>query len=77
MGSTTSTQDPCLLYKDNFLVVMYVDDVGTAAPSGDVIDNFVAELKSCGFELTKEGTFLEYLGINFEEDKNASMITLT
>jgi hypothetical protein len=77
MGFTASTQDPCLLYKDNFLVIMYVDDVGAAAPSGDIIDNFVAELKSRGFELTKEGTFSEYLGIKFEEDKDAGTITLT
>ena len=57
MGFTPSTQDPCLLYKDNFLVIMYMDDVSAAAPSGDIINNFVTELKSHGFKLTKEGTF--------------------
>ena len=78
MGFTASTQDPCLLYKDNFLVIMYdVDDVGAAAPSDDITHNFVADLKSCSFKLTKEGTFFEYLGIKFKEDKDARMITLT
>ena len=77
MGFTTSTQDPCLLYKDNFLAIMYMDNVGAAAPSGDIIENFVADLKSRGFELTKEGTFSKYLGIKFKEDKDAGTITLT
>ena len=55
-----------------------MDDVGAAAPSGDIIDNFVTDLKSHGFnKLTKEGTFSKYLGIKFEEDKDAGMITLT
>ena len=76
MGFTASTQDPCLLYKDNFLVIMYMDDVSAAALSGDIIDNFVSELKPHGFKLTQEGTFSEYLGIKFEEDMDASTITL-
>ena len=54
-----------------------MDDVGAAVLSGDIIDNFVANLQSHGFKLTKEGTFLEYLGIKFEEDKSTETIALT
>ena len=77
MDFTASIHDPCLLYKKNFLVIMCMDDVGAAAPSGDIIDNFVTNLKSCGVKLTKKGTISEYLGIKFEEDKATGTITFT
>jgi hypothetical protein len=77
MGLQQSKQDPCLLYKKDLLIIVYVDDVGVAAPSSDLIDQFVADLKSRGFELTREGSFSEFLGIKFEEDTEAGAITLT
>jgi histone deacetylase 1/2 len=77
MGFTQSTQDACLLYKQDLLLIVYVDDVGIAAPASTLIDQFVSDLKSRGFELTKEGSFSEFLGIKFEEDKAAGTITLT
>jgi hypothetical protein len=54
-----------------------VDDVGVAAPSSALIDKFVTDLRNRGFELTREGSFSEFLGIKFEEDKEAGTITLT
>jgi hypothetical protein len=77
MGFTQSTQDQCLLYKKEMLIIIYVDDVGVAAPSSALIDEFVQELKNRGFELTREGSFSEFLGIKFEEDTEAGTITLT
>jgi hypothetical protein len=77
MGLKQSKQDACLLYKKNLLIIVYVDDVGVAAPSSDLIDEFVADLKNRGFELTREGSFSEFLGIKFEEDTEAGAITLT
>ena len=77
MGLQQSAQDPCLLYKKDLLIIVYVDDVGVAAPSPGLIDKFVSDLKSRGFKLTREGSFSEFLGIKFEEDKDAGMITLT
>jgi hypothetical protein len=77
MGLKQSKQDACLLYKKNLLIIVYVDDVGVAAPSSDLIDQFVADLKNRGFELTREGSFSEFLGIKFEEDTEAGAITLT
>jgi hypothetical protein len=76
MGLQQSTQDPSLLYKKDLLIIVYVDDVGVAAPSSDIIDQFVADLKSHDFELTHEGSFSEFMGIKFEEDTEAGTITL-
>ena len=77
MGFSQSTHNPCLLYKKNFLVIVYVDDVGIAASHANAIDSFVDELKSHSFGLTKEGSFSEYLGIKFEKNANDGTITLT
>ena len=77
LGFTQSKQDQCLLYKKDCLVIVYVDDVGVAAPNPDLIDKFVMDLKQQGFELTKEGSFSEYLGIKFEENPDDGTITLT
>jgi hypothetical protein len=77
MGLTPSTQDKCLLFKRDLMVIVYVDDVGLSAPNMRIIDEFIAELENRGFVLTREGTFSEFLGIKFEEDKAAGTITLT
>jgi hypothetical protein len=77
MGLTASQHDPCLLYTKNLLVVLYVDDAGIAAPDPKYIDEFIAELRRRKFDLTKEGSFTEFLGIKFTEDKEAGTITLT
>jgi hypothetical protein len=77
MGLTPSQHDPCLLYKANLLIVLYVDDAGIAAPETRYIDDFIKELERRHFKLTREGTFSEFLGIKFTEDKVAGTITLT
>jgi hypothetical protein len=65
------------MFKDNIMLIIYVDDVGVAAPSMKIIDEFIADLESRGFILTREGTFSEFLGIKFDEDKESGTITLT
>jgi hypothetical protein len=63
MGLTASKHDPCFLYTANLLVVLYADDAGIAAPDPKYIDEFIAELRPCKFDLTKDGSFSEFLGI--------------
>jgi hypothetical protein len=53
MGFTQCAQNPCLLFKKNMLLITYVDDVGVAAPTSALIDDFVADLKSRGFSFDK------------------------
>ena len=64
-GLKQSSHDPCLLFKSDLIVIQYVDDLGIAGPSMKCVDNFIDNLKKRGFELTKEGTFSEYLGIQY------------
>ena len=64
--------DPCLLYRDNLIMVLYVDDAGLAAPDRSIIDAFVQELKDLNFDLDIEDDFNSYLGIGIEEFPDGS-----
>ena len=77
LGFKPSANDPCLLCRPNMMLAKYVDDVAIASPDPAAIDKFIEELKEKGFELTREGTFSEFLGIKLTEDKQTGTITLT
>jgi hypothetical protein len=77
LGLKQCQHDQSLFYKTNLLIVLYVDDDGIAAPEAKYIDEFITCLETKGFTLTKEGTFSEFLGIMFSENKDAGTITLT
>jgi hypothetical protein len=61
----------------DLMIVLYLDDAGIAAPMIELINEFIDGLKAKKFELTKEGSFSEFLGIKFEEDTLAGSITMT
>jgi hypothetical protein len=59
------------------LIILYVDNASIAAPDPKYIDEFITELHCCKFDLTKEGSFPDFLGIKFNEDIKKGTITLT
>ena len=73
LGLVQSAHDECLWYGPDIMVVQYVDDCGISAPSHERIDKFIEDLKEQGFELTKEESFEEFLGIKFESHSNGSV----
>jgi hypothetical protein len=77
LGLKPSQHDQCFFYMKYLMIVLYVDDAGIAAPMIELINEFIDGLKAKGFELTKEGSFSEFLGIKFEEDTSAGSITMT
>ncbi len=77
LGLKPSQHDQCLFYRKELMIVLYVDDAGITVPMTELIDEFINGLKAKGFELTKEGSFSEFLGIKFEEDTAAGSITMT
>jgi hypothetical protein len=77
MGFRQAEHDACFLYRGDMLLVQYVDDIGAAAAKQETIDVFVDELKRRGFELTCEGTFSAFLGIQFDKDPTSGAITMT
>ena len=65
-GFTASKLDRCLLFKMDMMLVVCVDDVGIAAKAKEDVDEMVKRLrKKKGHELTREGSFSEFLGIEF------------
>jgi hypothetical protein len=76
-GFVPSKYDPCLLLKEDMMLVIYVDDVGIAAKHKKDVDSLVQRLEDQGFKLTREGTFSEFLGIKFEKNSDDNSINMT
>lgn len=78
LGFKQTKYDPCFFYKSDMMIVLYVDDAGISAKDPKLIDELIEQLKGLGFSLTKEGTFAEFLGIQFEQkDSNEYKLTQT
>ena len=76
LGFKQSAFDPCLLFTDKIMVILYVDDSGIAAKDPKDIDALIQALEDKGFQLTQEGSFAEFLGIKFEQaDENEYRLT--
>ena len=75
LGFKKSPFDPCLLYKEDMMVVLYVDDAGISFKNESDIDPLIKSLEAKGFSLTKEGSFEEFLGIKFEQTDGKIKLT--
>ena len=53
--------------------MLYVDDSGIAAPTTQIIDDLIKGLEDLGLQLTREGSFAEFLGIKFENSTDGSI----
>ena len=73
LGFTQSRNDPCLLFRLNMIIIVYVDDMGVAAINKTLIDELITFLCSHGLDLQREGTFQHYLGIRFSALPNGSV----
>ena len=70
LGFVPSDIDPCLLMRHDIILIVYCDDAGIAARCREDIDNFIQELRDLKFDLTVEGTFEEYLSVNYRVDED-------
>jgi hypothetical protein len=73
MGFIQSKLDPCLLFKKDIMIVVYCDDCGIASKETKEIDNLIKDFERRGFQLTREGSFSEFLGIKFEKGDNGAI----
>jgi hypothetical protein len=62
------------MFRKDLIVISFVDDLGIQAPNQSIIDEFIKALEDKGFELTREGTFSEYLGIQYEQREDGSIV---
>ena len=72
---TQSAIDPCILMKPNMMIVIFVDDCAISFKNDSDYIKLIKDLRELGFELTEEGDFTKFLGINFE--RTNSKITMT
>ena len=73
LGLKQSKHDPCLLFREDLIIICYVDDLGIQAPSKEVVDKLIQQLRNLGFTLTVEGSFSEYLGIHYNWKDNDTL----
>jgi hypothetical protein len=76
-GFIVSKYNPCLLFKKDMMLVVYVDDVGIVAKRAKDVDTLIKRLTMQGFQLTHEGSFSEFLGIKFETNPVDGSVNMT
>ena len=70
---TQSSLDPCLWYKYDIFIVIFVDDCGICSKTEAIADEFIKAVSDKGFKLTKEDSFAEFLGIQYEHHDNGDV----
>ena len=73
-GLIQSKHDPCLMYRKDLIVICHVDDLGLQVPRKEIVDQLITSLENKGFALTLEGSFAEYLGIQYEQLSNDQIL---
>jgi hypothetical protein len=73
LGFIQSKIDPCLMMKPDIFLIFFCDDTGVAAKSEADIQELVDALSAKGFELTREATFSEFLGIKYTDLSDGSI----
>ena len=73
MGFKQSSIDACLFFKARIFLIVYVDDVGIAYSDSSYLEELIEGFKTRGFELTREGSFAEFLGIQYEHQKDGTV----
>ena len=69
--------DPCLLMRDGLMIVVFVDDCAISYRTESDYHKLIKQLRELNFELTEEGPFSKFLGINFKLHNNTIHMTQT
>ena len=75
VGFEQSRCDPCVLYRQGCIYVLYTDDTLLFGINKSVTDKVIEDLRAASLDLTVEGDIKDFLGVHVEE-KNGSY-TLT
>jgi Reverse transcriptase (RNA-dependent DNA polymerase) len=69
LSFTQSKYNPCVLWRDGCIIVVYTDDTIITGPSGDKIDKIISEIAET-FKIKYEDTVNNFLGINIHRMDN-------
>jgi Reverse transcriptase (RNA-dependent DNA polymerase) len=73
-GFRPSTIDPCLYYRNEVAIAIYVDDVVMIGKSDKLLDDILTELRM-EFKITDEGPLSGFLGVNVKRNGSQFMLT--
>jgi hypothetical protein len=83
LGFKLSAVDPCIFYKKNCVILIYVDDCRAFVDKAETADKLIKDLME-SYDLTDEGelgiegeTVSSYLGVLVTYDKESGKITLS
>ena len=72
---TQSRHDPCVLYRQNVIYILYTDDSIIMAPTTSEINNAVRDIRATGLELTDEGEISDFLGVRVTSKDDKIILT--
>jgi hypothetical protein len=70
-----SQYDPCVLWRDGCILVVYTDDTIITGPSGDAINKIITEVSNL-FKITYEDSVHDFLGINIDRQSNGTIVMI-
>jgi len=72
LGFKASEVDPCLFYRDDCIVVLYVDDCLLFSPQQGVIDDVITALRH-DYQIGAQGSIQDFLGIHIHKDSDGAI----
>ena len=70
-----SKHDPCVLFRQKVIYILYTDDSIITGPSNTDIDDAINAIKATGLEMTDEGEISDFLGVRVSTDKNCTTLS--
>ena len=76
-GLKQNILDPCFIFSPTIMIVLYVDNLGTAYSNKKDLEKLLQDLTDLRLEFTHKGTSTDFLGIKFVKDEVNNTVTLT
>jgi Reverse transcriptase (RNA-dependent DNA polymerase) len=76
LGFTQSKNDPSLLWKDGYVIIIYTDDTIITGPEEAKIDQNIKEISHV-FKITHADKVSDFLGVKIDRDDNTGTVTMT
>ena len=75
IGFMPSKFDPCLYYRGDVILLVYIDDCIVFGPTAQAIDQLVTDLRSCPqkFTVDDQGDVGDFLGIQIKRQEDGSV----
>jgi len=73
IGFEQSAYEECLYFRDDTILLLYVDDLIVMNKTEADIDKAFEDLQQAGFDIKCEGSLSEYLGIQIQRKSNGNI----